>query len=269
MNTHLYAFEYLLGELVRRGCERALLSAVEEEIEEWLSGYGHLRDSQGRQRIVRNGYLPERGVRSSVGVLKISVPRNRDRKSGEPGERIQFNSQIVPPYLRRLPGNDGQLTWLWLGCMVSGDQTNVVSDLLGRRSGVLSPAIIARLKQIWRSQWVHWRTRNLSGRDYQRVVVGVVRNQNLARESDCFVVAVGITNSGTIDLLNVVYGSDSCEQLWNDVLFDLRRRGLDCSLSALTAGTGVESGKATLSSSNAELLQFVDASQPFRVTGLS
>lgn len=109
----------------------------------------------------------------------------------------------------------------------------------------------------------------LSGRDYQRIVAGVIRNHSLARASECFVVAVGVINGGTVDLLNVDFKSDSCEQMRNDVLFDLRRRGLDCSLSASTTGTVGESGKTTLSSGIAELFQFVYASHRFQVSGLS
>ena len=50
----------VLSEIPRTGAKRLLAEALEVEIEEFLGHYCELRDKRGRQRIVRDGYLPYR-----------------------------------------------------------------------------------------------------------------------------------------------------------------------------------------------------------------
>ena len=41
-----------------------LMEAVEMEVQEFLSRHSHLKDRKNRQRVVRNGYLPERTIQT-------------------------------------------------------------------------------------------------------------------------------------------------------------------------------------------------------------
>jgi transposase-like protein len=91
-----------LTEVLRDGAQKLLAEAVQAEVESFLRDYEELRDAQGRQRVVRNGYLPEREIQTGLGGIKVRVPRTRDRSPGkEPEEVICFRSSLVPPYLRR------------------------------------------------------------------------------------------------------------------------------------------------------------------------
>jgi len=79
-----------------------LAEAVQAEVESFIEEYQELRDEQGRQLMVRNGYLPEREIQTGLGGIKVRVPRIRDRSpGGESEEAIRFRSRLVPPYLRR------------------------------------------------------------------------------------------------------------------------------------------------------------------------
>ncbi len=49
-----------LTEILRQGCVRILEEALEVEIEGFIGYYKHLKNEQGRQRVIRNRYLPER-----------------------------------------------------------------------------------------------------------------------------------------------------------------------------------------------------------------
>ena len=49
-----------LTELLREGARRMLMEAVEAEVQEFLCRHAMLKDGRNRQRVVRNGYLPER-----------------------------------------------------------------------------------------------------------------------------------------------------------------------------------------------------------------
>ena len=44
-----------------------------------MKGHAHLLDDEGRQRLVRHGFLPERDVMTGIGKVTVQVPRVRDR----------------------------------------------------------------------------------------------------------------------------------------------------------------------------------------------
>jgi len=54
-----------------------LAQAIEAEVETWLACYADGRDEQGRQAVVRNGYLPEREVQTGMDAVSVHVPRVR------------------------------------------------------------------------------------------------------------------------------------------------------------------------------------------------
>ena len=60
-----------LSELLRRGARELLGRAVSEEFEVFLQQHAARRDAEGRQAVVRNGYLPEREVLSAIGPLPV------------------------------------------------------------------------------------------------------------------------------------------------------------------------------------------------------
>lgn len=115
-----------LTELLREGARRMLMEAVEAEVQEFLSRHATLKDGKNRQRVVRNGYLPERTIQTGLGNLPVKAPRVRDR-AGE----IRFSSQILPPYLRRTKSLAELLPWLYLRGISTGDFSSVLTSLLG------------------------------------------------------------------------------------------------------------------------------------------
>ena len=58
-----------LSEVLRRGASALLAQAIEAEVETLLAQYTDRRDEQGRQAVVRNGYLPEREVQTGIGSI--------------------------------------------------------------------------------------------------------------------------------------------------------------------------------------------------------
>jgi putative transposase len=70
-----------LAELLRRGAKKLIEQAVSEEFEVFLERHAERRDSEGRQAVVRNGYLPQREVLSGIGSVPVKMPRARDRRA--------------------------------------------------------------------------------------------------------------------------------------------------------------------------------------------
>jgi len=122
-----------LTEVLREGAQKLLAEAIKAEVENFLDQYQELRDEHGRQRVVRNGHLPEREIQTGLGGIKVRVPRTRDRSSGtRPEEVIRFRSSLVPPYLRRSKSVEELLPLLYLKGISTGDFSEALSGLLGQ-----------------------------------------------------------------------------------------------------------------------------------------
>ena len=71
--------------------------------------------------MIRNGYLPERKVVSVIGPVTVIVPKVRDRS----GSGVKFNSNIVPPYIRKSARASAVSPWLYLRGVSTGDMSEV------------------------------------------------------------------------------------------------------------------------------------------------
>ena len=64
-----------LTEVLREGAQKLIAEAVQSELEELLKQHEDHQDEQGRQRLVRNGYLPPREVQTGIGGIPVRIPR--------------------------------------------------------------------------------------------------------------------------------------------------------------------------------------------------
>ena len=145
-------FDDALSALVRTGARQIIAQAVEAELQDFLARYIDQRDEQGRQVVVRNGYLPERTIQTSVGDVAVKVPKVRDRS----GSGIKFNSRLLPPYLKRATSVEEILPWLYLKGVSTGDFSEALATLLGPEARGLSPVTIGRLKAKWVEEHQDW-----------------------------------------------------------------------------------------------------------------
>ncbi len=218
-----------LTEVLRTGAQQLLAEAVEAEVEAFLSEFGELRDAENRQRVVRNGHLPEREIQSGVGAVKVRVPRVRDRGDAtESGEPIRFRSSLVPPYLRRTKSVEELLPWLYLKGISTGDFSEALSALLGADAPGLSPTTISRLKQGWTQEYEAWRLRSLSGKRYVYVWAdGIYCNVRFDDARLCLLLLIGATEDGKKELIAVEDGYRESEQSWLELLMGLKARGFE------------------------------------------
>jgi transposase-like protein len=218
-------FEDHLTEILRHGCSRILSEALETEIELFIEHYKELRDAQGRQRVIRNGYLPEREIQTGLGQVKVQVPRARDRESD--AEPIRFSSSILPPYLRRTRSIEELLPWLYLKGVSTGDFRDALSALLGKDAPGLSPKTIGRLKSKWQADLEQWNRRDLNGKQYVYWWVDGIYCNVRMDERQCLLVIIGATLEGKKELVAIEDGFRESELSWKVVLRNLRKRGLD------------------------------------------
>ncbi|MGL5334796.1 MAG: transposase, partial [Enterovibrio sp.] len=81
-----------LTDLLRAGARELIAQAVEGELQVLLEQHAQYKLPDGRQAIVRNGYLPKRSIQTGIGDIEIKVPKVRDRS----GSGICFNSSLLP-----------------------------------------------------------------------------------------------------------------------------------------------------------------------------
>jgi putative transposase len=215
-----------LTELIRRGARTLIEQAIEVELEALLERVRPLRDETGRQRLVRNGYLPERELQTGVGPVEVKVPRVRDRV-GKDEQAIRFVPSMLPRYMRKTPSIEALIPWLYLKGVSTGDFSEALAALLGTGASGLSPATITRLKKVWTQEYEVWRRRDVSMKRYVYFWVdGVYMNVRMDQEAQCLLVMIGARADGTKELVAIEDGYRESTQSWRELLLDLKRRGL-------------------------------------------
>ncbi len=211
-----------LTEVLRAGARELLQEAVKAEVAEFMAAHQGLKDERGCQRMVRNGYMPEREIQTGIGPLPVTAPRVRDR-SGE----IKFSSRILPRYLRRTKSMEELLPWLYLKGLSTGDFREAMTALLGQSATGLSSATICRLKEIWRLEYEDWRKRDLGHKEYVYIWAdGIHFGVRLETAKQCILVVIGADVDGKKELLALVDGYRESEESWKEVLQELKQRGL-------------------------------------------
>jgi len=215
-----------ITDILRQGARKLLSQALEVEVEFFLSQYADLKDDAGRQRMVRNGYLPERQIQSGIGAVPVKAPRVRDRRA-DTSQRIRFNSSILPPYLRRTRSMEELIPWLYLKGVSTGDFSDALAALVGKEAPGLSPATVSRLKTTWQQELNLWQKRDLSDKQYVYFWAdGIYCNVRMDAKQ-CLLVVIGATKEGVKELVALEGGFRESELSWTQLLLDLKGRGLE------------------------------------------
>jgi transposase-like protein len=215
-----------LTEVLRDGARALLAQAVEAEVASLLERYADEVTDDGRRRLVRHGHLPEREIVTGIGPVAVRCPRVRDRV-GEGSERIRFSSAILPPYARRSKSLEVLIPILYLKGVSTGDFEEALAALLGKDAAGLSASTVARLKEAWSEEHARWRRRDLSAKRYVYFWVdGIHVQARLEDAAQCLLVIIGATPEGKKELVGLIDGVRESAQSWEELLLDLKRRGL-------------------------------------------
>lgn len=213
-----------LDELVRQGAKQVIRQVIEAELAELLSSCANVTTLKGKRAVVRNGYLPEREILTAAGPITVQVPKVRDRS----GSGIKFNSNIVPPYVRKSPRVSAALPWLYLKGISTGDMGEALRVLLGEEAKGLSANVVSRLKAQWAEEHEAWSRRDLSRSRYVYWWADGIHTGLRSEHSDgqCLLVIVGVTPDGRKERVAISDGYRESQASWAELLLDLKRRGL-------------------------------------------
>jgi putative transposase len=226
-----------LDELVREGARRMLAVALEAEVQAYLAAYAELVDERGHRLVVRNGHAPARTIATGAGQVEVVRPRVDDRRvDPATGQRVQFQSVILPRWCRRSPKVAEVLPLLYLHGLSSMDFVPALEQFFGAAAG-LSASVVTRLCEQWQAERSAFLQRDLHDRDYVYVWCdGVHFNLRLQDGRLCCLVIVGVRADGTKELVAVADGERASTQAWAEALRGLRRRGMRAPMVAVGDG---------------------------------
>ncbi len=217
-----------LTELAREGARRMLAEALKAEADAFVASFAADLLPDGRQRVVRHGYGPDRSIQTGIGAIEVRRPKVRDRSTDFPeAEKVRFSSNILPKWARRSKSLDALLPVLYLRGISTGDFQEALSALLGPDAPNLSPGVISRLTAGWQENYDAWQQRDLSARRYVYLWAdGVYLQARMEPEAECILVIIGATPEGKKELVGFQVGIRESAQSWRELLIDIKARGL-------------------------------------------
>jgi putative transposase len=152
---------------------------------------------------------------------------------------VKFNSNIVPPYIRKSPRVSAALPWLYLRGVSTGNMSEALSVLLGEEAKGLSPNVVSRLKAQWAEEHALWNQRDLSNSRWVYWWADGIHTGLRSDDSDgqCLLVIIGVKPDGTKERVAIGDGFRESKDAWCELLLDLKARGLQ-SGPLLAAGDG-------------------------------
>jgi len=217
-----------LTEIARDGARRMLAAALRAEADAFVAQHAEETLPDGRQRIVRHGYGPERSIQTGIGALDVQRPKVRDRAPDVPAEKkIRFTSTILPKWARRSKSLNALLPVLYLRGISTGDFREALAAILGKDAPNLSPGVISRLTGEWQQEYDRWQRRDLSARRYVYIWAdGVYLQARMEPQAECMLVVLGATPEGRKELVGFQVGVRESAQSWRELLVDIKARGL-------------------------------------------
>jgi transposase-like protein len=214
-----------LDDIIRRGARQVIHQAIEAEFAQLLEQYDNVKTLHGTRAIVRNGYLPGREILTAVGPVPVKVPKVRDRS----GAGVKFNSNLVPPYVRRSARVSAALPWWYLKGISTGDMSEALAVLVGEEAKGLSPNVVSRLKTQWADEHARWNRRDLSECRYvywwaDGIHTGL--RAEASADGQCLLVIIGVTPDGRKERVAIGDGYRESKASWQELLLDLKKRGL-------------------------------------------
>jgi putative transposase len=211
-----------LEKVIREGAQNLLMAALQNEVAEYIDRFKEKKDEKGYRLVTRNGSLPEREIQTGIGRLSVKQPRVYDRREGH-----SFTSHILPSYMRRTPSLDALIPALYLKGVSTGDMQEALEAIVGANASGLSATNIVRLKEGWMKDYEAWNKRDLSEKRYVYFWAdGIYFNVRLEKDRPCILVIMGALSDGTKELVAVHDGQRESKLSWQELLRDVKERGL-------------------------------------------
>jgi putative transposase len=222
-----------LTDMLRAGAQQLIQQAVEAELQHLLSQHADNLTPVGTAGVVRNGYLPERELQTSLGPIPVRIPKVRSKT----GDAVTFRSALVPPYIRKTRTLEAALPWLYLKGVSTGEMGAALEVLVGSEAKGLSASTVSRLKQTWAQDYRQWNERRLDRDQWVYIWAdGVYSGLRAEQTKLCALVIIGVNERGEKHFLAIEDGVRESTQSWREVLLNLKSRGMNTPKLAIGDG---------------------------------
>ena len=217
-NTSIQSFEQAdfhlaLRERLREAVRITLATVLEEEVEAFIGAGRYERTPWRRDR--RNGYYTRDLVTGLGLIADLAVPRTRQG----------FQTQVFARYARRQAEVDQGISEMF----VRGVSTRGVGEVLEQLTGTKpSPSTVSRVFHTLEEEYTAWKKRPLAAR-YSYAFADGTYFSVIYEEEGCkmpILAVTGITEAGEREVLAFSVGERENRQAWEELLEDLKRRGL-------------------------------------------
>lgn len=218
-----------LEEIILAGAREKVMIELLKERKQYLTEHEHLLTSENVQAIVANGFGKNLSVTTPLGAIEIQKPRTRNRGNilRKDGSLENFESLIIPPYMKRSLTLEETIPLLYLHGLSSNDFMPALKVLLGDKASGLSPANISKMMYKWKDELAEWKERDLSENEYCYMWVdGIYFNTRNSNEKLCILVILGAKRDGRKELIGVASGYRESKESWLTLLRNLKSKGL-------------------------------------------
>lgn len=202
--------------ILRQGSGMLLKEAIDAEITAHL---GRLRYEHGEVfRGHRNGYQETR-IDTPVGPISYERPKVAHAED--------FQSRFHTPYMRRPEEFAASVTDMY----VNGVSTRKVKDALKAVAGEkirMSKSTVSRITKKLRGEFQEWQRRDLSSFNVAYLFLDAIRvgMRMGGTGKDAVLVAYGILEDGSMELLSVDLGQSESDRTWGKFIENLKAKGL-------------------------------------------
>jgi len=216
-----------LGELMRKGAQLMLETALEQELEEFL-GRGRYQRGERQRAGYRNG-VSTRTVKTLAGEITVRKPKVRDTAE-------EFHSQLLRAWQRRCDELSALIPGLYLEGLSTRDFQRALGVFWGEAG--LSRSTISRLNERLYEEFEAWRQRDLSQEGLVFLYLdGLYAGVRFGTaEKEAVLVAHGIREDGSRSVLALQLGGRESGASWAAVLHDLEARHLSPPLLVISDG---------------------------------
>lgn len=207
------AFEQLVKERLQYAVRTALISVLEEEVAAFIGAKPYERSEKRRDQ--RNGHYT-RHLETTVGQISdLPVPRTRGG----------YQTHLFERYHRRRDDLDGAIGEMFVKGVSTAKVGEVIETLTGSHP---SASTVSRVFHTLESEYEQWKQRPLAERYAYAFTDGtyftVIYNGEGCKMP--ILAAVGMATTGEREVLAFRVGERENQQAWEDLLEDLKARGV-------------------------------------------
>ncbi len=206
-------FQEMLQEKLRAAVRLTMATVLDEEIEAYLQAGRYERTPKRQDQ--RNGYYT-RGLGTGLGQVEdLPVPRSRKG----------YQTQLFKRYQRRQKELDTAICQMFVSGVSTEKVGQVVASLTGKPA---SASTVSRTFHTLEAEYAAWKERPLSSHYLYCFADGTYFTVIYGDEGHKMPIlaVVGINPQGEKEVLGFTTGEKENQHAWQDLLADLKRRGV-------------------------------------------